>query len=30
VQDQDPPSLENRPGGFHVRPRPIDQPFVEE
>jgi hypothetical protein len=22
-------SVENRPGGFHVRPVPIDQPFKE-
>ena len=21
------PSVENRPGGFHVRPKPIDQPL---
>jgi hypothetical protein len=24
------PLLESHPGGFHVRPVPIDQPFSEE
>src|ERR1700677_568200 len=28
-QEENTPSMENRPRGFHVRPIPIDQPFSE-
>ena len=27
--EENTPSMENRPSGFHVRPVPIDQPFSE-